>query len=124
MAESMRTIIIKVRRDYIEDGVVHRGTKEDEMPLSEKLSEYLLRLGYSNDHVLGIVLRLMEQGKVQIEFRDFRERLEMKDPANIVPRTRAVSMFDAFIEELKGDASSKLSKVTQRIVVQPPRATK
>lgn len=107
--------------EFFSDGLSHRAPEKPEtVSLSAKLGEYILKLGYTNDHVLAIVLRLMTHGKVQVEFREYRERLELADQKQVMTRVQAIAMFDEFLNQLESGESERAA-MTQRIVVQPPR---
>ncbi|MEM9446067.1 MAG: hypothetical protein AAGA18_12035 [Verrucomicrobiota bacterium] len=94
-----------------------------QVSLAQKLEEYILRIGYSNTHVMGIVIQLMTRGKLMIEFRKYRERLELMDNSDIISRAQAVTLFDDSIANLnKKDPSIRVESdhnLTQRIVIQP-----
>lgn len=119
--KSPKAIRILERRTNIEMGV---GAKdgERELNLGEKLEEYVLRLGYSNAHVLSILVQLLTQGKIKVEFRTYIERLELIDMADRLTRAQAVGLIDDFINELQGKRKDDdAMNVTQRIIIQPPR---
>ncbi len=99
----------------------------DEAPelfvLSDKIDQYLIRLGYSNAHVLGIVVNLLTVGKVRVEFRHYVERLELVDPADKTSRGVAVDIFDRFLIEKKGRSNQEqILEFTGKIIVQSPEA--
>ncbi|MEI6278528.1 MAG: hypothetical protein WCQ16_03965 [Verrucomicrobiae bacterium] len=70
---------------------------EEEIPvtLSEKLDE-LFDAGYERDDIYGLVIPLLMQGKVRIDFDERSERLEMEDAAQRLPRSNAVEVFDSY----------------------------
>ncbi len=89
-------------------------------PLSEKIDQYLVKLGYSNAHVLGIVVNLLTVGKVRVEFRHYSERLELADPLEKMTRGAAVDLFDRYLLEKRGrNEASQVMEFTGKIVVQP-----
>ena len=89
--------------------------------LSEKIDQYLIKLGYSNAHVLGIVVNLLTVGKVRVEFRHYVERLELVDPADKTSRGVAVDIFDKFLIEKKGrNNQDQILEFTGKIIVQSP----
>ncbi len=91
--------------------------------LSEKIDQYLIRLGYSNAHVLGIVVNLLTVGKVRVEFRHYVERLELVDPADKTTRGIAVDIFDRFLLERKGRSNQEqILEFTGKIIVQSPES--
>jgi hypothetical protein len=89
-------------------------------PLSDKIDQYLVKLGYSNAHVLGIVVNLLTVGKVRVEFRHYSERLELLDPADKMTRGVAVDIFDRYITEKRGrNEQNQMMEFTGKIIVQP-----
>ena len=92
--------------------------------LSDKIEEYILKLGYSNSQTLGIVVQILTQGKLRVDFRDYTERLQLFEEGGLFSRTEAVDIFDKHIVNMKKPASAEASgsNMTQRIVIQPPRA--
>lgn len=119
---SPREIRIREKRTNIELGIA-AADGERELTLAEKLDEFVLRLGYSNAHVLSILVQLLTQGKIKVEFRTYVERLELMDSADRLTRGQAVTLIDDYIAELQGNNQGQdgSMNVTQRIIIQPPR---
>lgn len=91
--------------------------------LDVKLREYLLRIGFSNSQLLSIVVSLLTQGKIRVEFRNNVERITLKNTNDRMQRPQAVSLFDNFIQVLSNEAKdAPVNNSTQRIVVQQPKA--
>lgn len=122
MSKTPDQILITCRIEWITDGVASKDRTGEavKMKLSEKLGEYLTRLGYSSDHTIGLVLRLLTLGKVKVEFREYRERLELTDYSDIMTRPKIIEMFDEFVAKLN-PGGGESAGMTQRIVVQPKR---
>ncbi len=90
--------------------------------LDVKLREYLLRLGFSNSQLLSIVVSVLTQGKIRVEFRNNVERITLKNMNDRMQRPQAVELFDNFIHALtNGDRDSNSAHTTQRIIVQQPK---
>lgn len=90
--------------------------------LDVKLREYLLRLGFSNSQLLSIVVSLLTQGKIRVEFRNNVERITLKNVNDRMQRPQAVELFDNFIHALDSESKDAPSNnSTQRIVVQQPK---
>lgn len=110
-------------RQYIELGRGPSDTEERRLTLKQKVDEYLLKLGYSNAHVLGIVVQLMTRGKLRVEFRHYFERIALADVQDRISRAQAVTLFDDYVESIGKKNTSPLGMdVTHRIVVQAPRS--
>lgn len=92
------------------------------LPLDVKLREYLLRIGFSNAQLLSIVVSLLTQGKIRVEFRNNVERITLKNINDRLQRPQAVELFDRFIHTLQ-DIREEATRpnLTQRIVVQQPK---
>lgn len=93
------------------------------LTLAYKIDEYILKLGYSNAHVLSVTIQLLTRGKVRVDFRDYSERLTVLPSAGLMTPTQAAAVFDEHINRNRSrneDDSSSLN-TTQKIVVQAPR---
>ena len=114
-------IKVKCREEIYSEGLVRKNMLPDRtVPLSHVLEEYLLKLGHSSDHVLAIVLRLLTHGKVRVEFRHCRDRLELTDMTQLMSRSSAIQLFDEFLSRVRDEETraENASNMTQRIVVQ------
>lgn len=91
--------------------------------LDVKLREYLLRLGFSNSQLLSIVVSLLTQGKIRVEFRNNVERITLKNVNDRMQRPQAVTLFDNFIQALSSENKDAAAGTTstQRIIVQQPK---
>jgi hypothetical protein len=87
--------------------------------LSSKIGEYMMRIGDSNDFCFNIIVQLLTQGKVRVDFRDTTERLQLLNNKNRMSRIDAVQIFDRWVEENR--AQSAPPEQTQKIVLQPHR---
>jgi len=95
---------------------------ELQVPLSTKINEYILKLGYSNAHVLGILVQLLTNGKVRVDFRDYAERLSLSPDNDRMTRGEAVELFDEHLKTMNSESGTTgESNVTQKIVVQMPK---
>lgn len=117
--KSAKKILISVTTSTFEDGERHT-TGEVIMTLGDKIDDYILKLGYSNTHVLGFVLQLLTVGKVRLDFRAFSERLELRDPDHVMSRIEATALFDEHIKMGQCKKTLPGSDVTQKIIL-PPR---
>jgi hypothetical protein len=102
------------------------GTMKDPeaviVPLADKIDEYVLKLGYSNAHVLGVLVQLLTLGKVRVDFRDYSERLQLVSLNDRMARTEAVEIFDRHMLAMRRKEEPTSLLATQKIVVQPPKA--
>lgn len=119
-----REIPIRIINRSIEDGLLSGIATTAEVTLGEKLSDYLLRLGYSSAHITGIIVQLLTKAKVRVDFREYTERLELINPADQLTSTQAMTLLEDFIAEISTpeDSDRKTASSTQRIVVQLPKA--
>lgn len=116
--KSAKQILIIVTTAIYEDGERHT-TGEVIMTLADKIDDYILKLGYSNTHVLGFVLELLTVGKVRLDFRAFSDRLELRDPDLVMTRIEATSLFDEHIKAGQSKKTLPGSDVTQKIILSP-----
>jgi len=72
------------------------GGEEDTVKLSEKLGELFLA-GYQRDDIYGVVIPLLIQGKVRVDFEGRSERLEMEDQTQRLPRGDAVRSYEEYV---------------------------
>lgn len=84
--------------------------------VADKMNEYILLFGTANSYFISIFLKLLEAGKVRVDFRDRSERMELVRASDAVTRAQAVALVDAHLAELHraGDEAADLG-VTQRI---------
>lgn len=84
--------------------------------VADKMNEYILLFGTANSYYISIFLKLLEAGKVRVDFRDRSERMELVRTSDAVTRAQAVALVDAHLAELRraGDEAGNLG-VTQRI---------
>ena len=114
-------IAIKETKLFNEGGAMHSNGNLIK-PLGEKLDEYMLKLGYSNSQALGILVQILTQGKVRVDFRDFNERLELVDESDLCDRVQAVSLFEEhLLSKQSGENLDDQDNPTQRVIVQTPR---
>lgn len=120
--KSPEDIRIRITNCEVEDGLLSSIRTTAEVSLSEKLKDYLLRLGYSSAHIMGIVVRLLTKCKVRVDFKNHTERLELIDPNDCLTAPQAISLLEDFMASTKkqiGELGEP--RMTQRIVVQTPK---
>lgn len=119
--KSSRQVIVLETKSSLNTGV-KETISEQQIPLAEKINEYVLKLGYSNAHVLGVLVQLLTGGKVRVDFRDYTERLQLVDTEDMMTRADAVALFDEHMQTLnKSGGGDDGINVTQKIVVQMPK---
>ncbi|MEI8294171.1 MAG: hypothetical protein WCG66_09310 [bacterium] len=87
--------------------------------LSDKIAEYIMRLGDANSLCLNIVIQLLTRGKVRVDFRETSERLHLVNPLDIMSRAEAVQVFDHWYSERLSNSEAPDS--TQRIMIELPQ---
>ena len=87
--------------------------------LADKIEELVLKIGYSNAQALSVIIQLLTDGKVKVEFRDYSQRLQVLSPAAITGRVEAMQIFDSHIASMKGDAFNS-DGFTQKITFYHP----
>jgi hypothetical protein len=114
-----RDIPVRIVHQAVEDGLLSSIKTNAEVPLNEKLDDYLLRLGYSSVHIMGIIAQLMTKAKVRVDFRNYTEKLELINTEDRITSPQAMSLLEDYIAEVtKANDPSINAKSTQKIVVQ------
>jgi len=118
-----RTSEIAIKETKFEnEGGVMQARDSLYKPLSVKIDEYMLKLGYSNSQALGIVVQILTQGKVRVDFRDFNERLVLVNQSDRCDRAQAAALFEEhFLLMQSGEELNDEENPTQRVIVQTPR---
>lgn len=98
-----------------------KGSSDPEavLTLDVLIEEYLVKIGYSNAHVLGIIMNLLTVGKVRVEFRSHIDRVRLLHPEDILSPGEAGELFDLYLKEkqMKEKAQGSLD-LTGKIVIQ------
>ena len=119
--KSLATIIIKQTRVYRS----LRGESEPEdvfLALSEKVEEYVTRLGYSSAHTLGVVVQLLTVGKIRLDFKDYSERLQLKLAQDVMQRPEAIALVEDHLSRFEAPKDVWPDDgFTQKIIIQSPR---
>jgi hypothetical protein len=122
-AKSLSEIKIKQTRTSTATGTVGE-IAETVVFLSQKVDEFIVKMGYSSAHTLGIITQLLNVGKIRVEFRDFNERLQLVDSTDAIPRAEAMVLTETYIASIltKDDGPDGL-ELTQKVIVQAPKRT-
>jgi hypothetical protein len=100
-------IPLRETRFDTDQGVSWQQEAPREISLQDKLVEYIIRLGYTNLHVLNIIVQLFTIGKVRIEFAKHVERLELMNESDKMTSGEAVALLDAYMASLPGSGPSE-----------------
>ena len=92
---------------------------DEKLTLAQKLDDYVLQLGCSNAHLMSVMIQLLSNGKVRVEFRNYSERIMLESLDDRMSRSHVVALIDEYINKLREKESSGSSSTTQMIVVQP-----
>ena len=87
--------------------------------LGDKILEYLVRIGESNDFCFNIIVQLLTQGKVRVDFRDSTERLILVNKNDIMSRSEAVQVFDHWVDLNRPRLEA--CEDTRKVVLELPR---
>lgn len=98
---------------------------ESSLSLAEKIDEYVFKLGCSSAHTLGVIVQLLTVGKIRLEFREYNERLQLENPADMLPRPEAMQLTEAYLATMRLGAEDPMGglDVTQKIIIQAPKRT-
>jgi hypothetical protein len=98
---------------------------ESRINLAEKIDEYITRMGYTSVHTLGVVVQLLTVGKVRLDFREYTERLQLAEKADIMARSDAVLLVENYIAGMAKTETAVVPDydLTQKIIIQTPKRT-
>ena len=113
-------ILIRVTDRDIEGGLAGTVQAQEDMTLADLLSNYIMRLGFETTCASGIIVQLLTNGKVRVDFSRVVERLELLNMNDRVTSPQAMALFEDFMASLRSPDDGKKGK-TMRIVVQKPR---
>ena len=113
-------IMIRVTDRDIEGGMAGPVQAQEDMTLADLLSNYLMRLGFESTFASGIIVQLLTNGKVRVDFSSVAERLELLDLNDRMTAPQAMALFEDFMASLRSPDEAQKGK-TMRIVVQKPR---
>lgn len=76
-------------------------------------------------HTLGVVVQLLTVGKVRLDFREYNERLQLADKADIMARPDAVLLVENYIAGMARTDTAIVPDydLTQKIIIQAPKRT-
>lgn len=108
------TTKLRLQKFNITDGQPVDGIQET--TLASKIDDYVLLLGSMNAFLIGIFMKLLEVGKVRVEFRDRCERLTLAEAQEPMDKQQAMGLIEGYMTR-KGWISSgdQPSGVTQQI---------
>jgi len=92
------------------------------MFLSDKIDDYIFKLGCSSAHTIGVITQLLHVGKIRLDFRDYNERLQLMNPADAMSRADAMVSTETYLASMKreGDTHNDLD-LTQKVIIQAPK---
>jgi len=115
-------ILVRATNRDIEGGLAGAVQEKKEISLDQLLSNYLTRLGMDSAFTSGIIVQLLTNGKVRVDFSNVAERLELVNKSDITTPPQAISLFEDYINSsLHPEEKGKRGKKTARIEVQKPR---
>jgi len=108
------TTKLRLQKFNITDGQPVDGIQET--TLASKIDDYVLLLGSMNAFLVGIFMKLLEVGKVRVEFRDRCERLTLAEGQEPMDKQQAMQLIEGYMTR-KGWSSSndQPAGVTQQI---------
>ena len=123
--KSPRDIRVRIVHRTIVAGVLSPDGTTTENNLYAILSDYTQRLGYTSDHLSGLMIQLFTRGKVEVSFRDYCDRFELVNRTDRLQAAQAMAMLYDYLHGLTDalENESKFSQ-TQCIVVQPRKSAR
>ncbi len=98
---------------------------ESSLSLAEKMDEFMFKLGCSSAHTLGVVVQLLTVGKIRLEFREYNERLQLENFADVLSRPDAMQLTEAYLAVMRQGETDPMGglDVTQKVIIQAPKRT-
>ena len=114
-----RQIRIRITDQRIEEGKVSGIATSAEVALSEKLNDYILRLGYSSAQIRPIFLQMFTKGKVRVDFRMHTERVELLSRKDRLTNDQAMQLLEDYLAEVATpeDLDKQTKVATQRVIM-------
>lgn len=114
-----RQIWIRITDRQVEEGTLSGIATTAEVAMSEKLDDYLLRLGYSSAQLRPIFLQLLTKGKVRVDFREHTERVELLSRRDRLTNAQAIRLLEDYIVEVTSpeDREKQVKVSTQRVII-------
>ncbi len=112
-------IVLRVQQTRKYPETAEKSARQDtcETTINLLINEYVQRLGSDSDIVLNLVTNLLTQGKINVDFPDYIERLEVIDLEFRLTKPQAVTLLDDYIAALNINNVEPASNVTQRISI-------
>lgn len=86
---------LRLQKFNIADGQPVDGIQDT--TLASKIDDYVLLLGSMNAFLVGIFMKLLECGKVRVEFRDRCERLTLAEGLEPMPKQQAMKLLEGYM---------------------------
>ena len=113
--------MVRIVDREIEGGVAGALQAEEELSLAELISRYLIHLGFEGAFTSGIIVQLLINGKVRVDFSKVAERLELLRSDDCMTATQAMALFEEYVAGIRTKDEPAEKGKTVRIVVQKPR---
>jgi hypothetical protein len=104
-----------VEQQFVEESGLMIRSSRREISLFDKIDDYLLRLGGSHSHLVGIFVNLLFTGKVRVVFRNKTERLSLLEGTSTMVKSDAIILIDDYLS--RSDAFHQPDTNTQKIIM-------
>ncbi len=119
--KSPKNIQVRVVDREIQGGLAGVVNDKRDYTLHELLSTFMVKLGIENAITSGIVVQLMTDGKVRVDFSSLSQRIELVRDEDLLTAPQAMALFEDFAASVKLPEDKQGKRQTTRIVVQKPR---
>ena len=119
--KSPQDILVRVVDREIQGGMAGVVNDKRDYTLHELLSTFMVKLGIENAITSGIVVQLMTNGKVRVDFSSVSQRIELVRDEDLLTASQAMALFEDFADSVKLPEDMQGKRQTTRIVVQKPR---
>ncbi|MSU42298.1 MAG: hypothetical protein EXS22_10790 [Pedosphaera sp.] len=114
-------IHVRVTDRELRDGMAGKVIAATDTTLDLVMLNYLQRMGFGSAYLGGIIVHLLSNGKVRVDFAARSERVELVNTNDLLTQPQAMALFDDYLNSQKTGEDKKAKSATMRIEVQKPR---
>lgn len=114
-------IHVRVTDRELRDGMAGKVQGQTESTLDQLMGNYITRMGFGSSYLGSIIVHLLSNGKVRVDFAARSERVELVNTNDLLTQPQAMALFDDYLNSQKTGEDKKAKSATMRIEVQKPR---
>ena len=118
---SAQQIKLRIIVREIEEGIAGALQTKEELSLADLINRYLTHLGFESAFTSSIIVQLLINGKVRVDFSKVAERLELLCADDCMTATQAMTLFEEHVASMRTGNEAADKSRTVRIILQKPR---